>query len=154
MGKRGPAPIPTNVRILRGDRPGRINRNEPQPRLGVPECPAWLDADAQRVWEYTVGELRAMRLATPADRDVLAAYCVMVVQFERATRLVTTAGLLIRGVKGPGQVVKNPAAQLQRDAAMLLVRLAGEFGLSPRARAEIGNVEPDVSEEELARLLS
>lgn len=151
MGKRGPAPYPTNLRILHGDRPSRINTNEPVPRAGLPECPPWLDDDAKAVWAYVIGELQAMNLVTPADRDALAAYCTFVVQFERATRIVNKAGLLIKGRKDAA--VKNPAAQLQRDAAQMMHRLGGEFGMSPRARSEI-TVAPDVSEDELARLLS
>lgn len=149
--KPGPKPKPTNLRILHGDRPDRINTNEPRPRDGVPSCPSWLDDDAKRVWRYTIEELKAMKLVTRADRDALAAYCTFVVQFERATRLVNTAGALIKGRKDG--VVKNPAAQIQRDAALMMNRYASEFGLSPRSRSEI-TVKPDVSEDELARLLS
>ena len=151
MGKRGPAPKPTNLRILHGDKPSRINRNEPIPRDALPTCPSWLDEDAKKVWRYTIAELKAMKLATRADRDALAAYCTFVVQFERMTRLVNTTGALIKGRKDG--VVKNPAAQLQRDAAMMMAKYAAEFGLTPRARAEI-TVAPDVSEDELQRLLS
>jgi len=151
MGKRGPAGKPTNLRILHGDRPDRINQNEPQPREGIPSCPPWLDADARKVWRYTIAELKAMKLVTRADRDALAAYCTFVVQFERMTRLVNTTGGLIKGRKDG--VVKNPAAQLQRDAAQMMAKYAAEFGLTPRARSEI-TVTPDVSEDELHRLLS
>lgn len=151
MGKRGPAPKPTNLRILHGDRADRINRNEPKPTDAAPECPPWLDDDARKVWDYTLAELTVMKLATRADRDALAAYCTFVVQFERMTRLVNTTGGIIKGRKDG--VVKNPAAQLQRDAAQMMAKFAAEFGLTPRARAEI-TVKPDVSEDELERLLS
>jgi P27 family predicted phage terminase small subunit len=151
VGKRGPAPKPTNLRILHGDRADRINRNEPKPSDALPVCPPWLDDDARKVWDYTLTELKTMRLATRADRDALAAYCTFVVQFERMTRLVNTTGALIKGRKDG--VVKNPAAQLQRDAAQMMARYAAEFGLTPRARAEI-TVTPDKSEDELERLLS
>lgn len=151
MGRRGPAPKPTNLRILHGDRPDRINRAEPTPRPGIPQCPAWLDDDAKRVWRFTIDELKAMGLVTRADRDALAAYCTFVVQFERATRLVNTAGALIKGRRD--SVVTNPAARVQRDAASMMAKYAAEFGLTPRARSEI-KVQPDVSEDELVRLLS
>jgi P27 family predicted phage terminase small subunit len=151
MGKRGPAPKPTALRILHGDREDRINRQEPTPRPGTPQCPPWLDADARRVWDYTLAELEGMGLATPADRDALAAYCVFVVQFERATKLVDTAGSIIRG-RG-GSAVSNPASRVQRDAAQMMSRYAAEFGLTPRARAEI-KLPPAASEDDLSRLLS
>lgn len=152
MGRRGPAPKPTNLRILHGDREDRINRDEPKPRPGVPQCPPWLDDDAKRIWRYTIDELKAMGLVTRADRDALAAYCTFVVSFERATRLVNIAGALIKGQRGEA-IVKNPASAVQRDSARMMAKYAAEFGLTPRARAEI-RVQPDASEDELARLLS
>jgi len=151
MGKRGPAPRPTNLRILHGDKPSRINYNEPKPRDGIPNAPSYMDEDAKRVWRYTLEQLRPTGMVTKADRDMLAAYCVAVVQFERATRLVQQAGVLIKGRKDG--VVKNPAAQIQRDAFQMMKQASAEFGLTPRARAEI-KVDPDVSEDELQRLLS
>jgi P27 family predicted phage terminase small subunit len=152
MGKRGPAPKPTNLRILHGEKPYRINKNEPQPREGIPDPPDWMEPDARAVWDYTVPELTAMRLITPADRDALAAYCQWTVQFHRATRVVNATGLLIKNRERDG-IVKNPAAQLQRDAGTMMAKYAAEFGLTPRARAEI-TLTPDVSEDELSRLLS
>ena len=39
MGRRGPAPTPTKLKLLRGEtRPSRINRAEPKPG-GVPRMP-------------------------------------------------------------------------------------------------------------------
>jgi hypothetical protein len=35
MGKRGPAPKPTNLRVLHGEKPYRINQAEPKPRSSL-----------------------------------------------------------------------------------------------------------------------
>jgi hypothetical protein len=35
MGKRGAAPKPTNLRVIHGKKPYRINRSEPKPRCSL-----------------------------------------------------------------------------------------------------------------------
>src|SRR5437660_1164931 len=51
MGRRGPAPTPTRLRVLRGEtRPSQVNRAEPEPLAGQPVAPADLDPDAREVW--------------------------------------------------------------------------------------------------------
>jgi len=134
MGKRGPAPKPTNLRILHGDRKDRINMNEPMPRRVLPEPPIDMTDDAREVWIYTIQELKPMQIATSADRDALAAYCEAVSLHRRATRLLAQSEILIKGQKG--NVVRNPAVQMQRDAASTMKAYAAEFGLTPRARSE------------------
>lgn len=134
MGMRGPAPKPTALRKVHGDRKDRINTREPQPRQALPEPPMDMTADGREVWIYTINELGPMKIATAADRDALAAYCEAVSLHRRATRLLADSDLLIEGQRG--NLVRNPAVQMQRDAAATMKSFAAEFGLTPRARAE------------------
>ncbi|MEV2277858.1 phage terminase small subunit P27 family [Nocardiopsis sp. NPDC049922] len=136
MGKRGPRPTPTNVRLLRGDRRDRVNTDEPMPADGLPECPDDASPEVREVWDYTVDQLAAMGTATPADRDALRAYCEAVVTHRKACALLAKSGILIRSAKG-GALVRNPVVQVQRDAAATLRGFAQEFGLTPSARSEI-----------------
>ncbi len=140
MGKRGPQPKPTNLRLLHGDRKDRINTDEPQPRAGLPECPDGVDPQVRTIWDYTLGELAAMRLATPADRDSLLAYCEAVVLHRKASALIAKSSVLIKGLHGG--LVRNPAVQVQRDAAAVMRAFAQEFGLSPAARSQIRMAAP------------
>ena len=57
MGRRGPAPTPTKVKMVRGEtRPGRLTLHEPLPSPDVPEIPADMDAEAKIVvHSLTVG---------------------------------------------------------------------------------------------------
>lgn len=150
MGKRGPAPRPTAVKKLHGVRRSRINENEPQPRQVLPEPPIDMTDDAREVWIYTIGELGPMKIATSADRDALAAYCEAVSMHRRATRLLAKSEILIKGQKG--NVVRNPAVQMQRDAASTMKAFAAEFGLTPRARAEFSTPD-DGGDDDLENLL-
>lgn len=134
MGKRGPAPKPTNVRLLHGDRKDRINTAEPVAPEGLPSCP--VDTPAVRaVWDYTVDVLSRMSLATPADRDALLAFCEAVVMHRRASQKLAAEEIVVPGLHGG--MVRNPLVQIQRDQAMLIRVLGQQFGLTPSARSSI-----------------
>ena len=152
MGARGPAPKPTQLKLLHGEtRPSRVNLNEPSPRAELPEPPEWLVGEALRVWRYTLGELRHMRVVTAADRDALAVYCQAVAHYAEAAAAVSEQGMLITGKDG--YTVRNPAMQFVRDQAVLVKAMAGQFGLTPSARVGLTAGEaPDATGAE--RLLS
>jgi len=136
MGKRGPAPLPTHLKIVRGTaRPDRINKKEPKAKTGTPRCPEWLSDEAKVVWKRTVAQLKQMGTLSVADVDLIAAYCNAVVTYQKATDLVDKSGVLIKGRRDG--VVTNPAVRIQRDAATLIRQLGAEFGLSPSSRTRI-----------------
>jgi len=135
MGKRGPAPKPTTLRLLHGDRKDRTNLDEPKPEPGDPVCPPHVTPEVREIWDYTLGHLIAMGVATGADRDALLCYCEAVAGHRAASALLAGSSVLVEGVHG-GQI-RNPAVQIQRDAAAVIRAFAREFGLTPSARSEI-----------------
>lgn len=135
MGKRGVAPAPTGLRLVKGERKSRINTDEPQPREGLPLCPLEASDEVRAVWDYTLDQLDYMKIVTPADRDALYVYCEAVVMHRIATHMLRYEGLVATG--GNGSVMKHPAHQIQRDAATLIRAFAQEFGLTPSARSTI-----------------
>lgn len=132
--------MPTHLRVVRGTRPDRINKNEPKPKKTKPRCPAWLSDEAKVVWRRTVKQLELMELLFEADQDIIVAYSNAVVNYQRATELVDRSGVLIKGRRDG--VVTNPAVRVQRDAAQLIRQLAGELGLTPSSRTRL-SVEND-----------
>lgn len=150
MGRRGPAPKPTRLRILHGDEERTINRNEPQPVEGRPDPPADLDDTSRAVWDYIVGELDAMGLANRPDRDQLYAYCEAVSLHAKAVRMVHAAGPLIKDKDG--YVRLNPAVRVQHQSARTMLLYAREFGLTPAARVHL--TAQQVAEDHAERLLS
>ena len=68
------------------------------------------------------------------DVDVLAVFCDLLVQLERAKQMLEP-GLLLE--PRPKQLVTNPAWRIYRDAAVLVRAYAAEFGLTPSARSVI-----------------
>ncbi|WP_103353619.1 phage terminase small subunit P27 family [Amycolatopsis sp. CA-128772] len=146
MARPGRAPKPTALKLLDGTRADRINQHEPLPRGLPPAAPAGLADDVRDVWDYTVRELDSMGIAFAADRDALVCYCEAVVTHRRASELLAVSDVLVTGLHG-GQV-RNPALQVQRDAAAVVRGYAQEFGLTPSARTRIEHrAGPDGSEE-------
>jgi P27 family predicted phage terminase small subunit len=136
MGKRGPAPKPTRLRLLHGDQPCRTNYNEPAARPGTPEPPQELTKGGLAVWREVAQEVEHMGLLTLADRDLFAAFCELAARFREATALLGRSSIVMKTPDGKG-IQPNPLVRMQREAAESMKRLAGEFGLTPRARAEI-----------------
>jgi P27 family predicted phage terminase small subunit len=129
--------LPTNVRLLHGDPPHRINRDEPKPRAAEPECPVEASPAVKEIWDYVLAELRAMKLVTAIDRDALFAFCMAVHVHREASAVLVQTKILVRSNRSPRLLVRNPALQVLRDSAMVMARYAGEFGMTPSARSGI-----------------
>jgi P27 family predicted phage terminase small subunit len=135
MGRRGPAPKPTALRLVDGVRKSRLNESEPIPSGLLPECPAGVSAPVREIWDYTVRELVTMGTAYAADRDSLLCYCEAVVTHRKTCALLAKSDVLVKGALG--NPVRNPLLAVQRDAASVIRAFAQEFGLTPSARTRI-----------------
>ena len=114
----GPIPIPTALKRLHGTRKDRINDDEPDVGADEPELPYLATQEVCDIWEFTLTQLRRMKLAAQVDRDILFGYCQAVYIHRQASKAIEDEGILIPGQLGP--LVKHPALQVQRDAASLM----------------------------------
>ena len=155
MGRRGPAPMPTKLRLLRGEtRPSQINRHEPEPLPGGPVMPDDVSPEAQAVWERVLREVGPTGVIRGADSDVFALYCEAVVRYRQAEALLRQTGPLVVDRHHGGSPVKSPLHQIVRDNAVLVRALAGELGLTPAARVglrDAGDAAPVASTLEALR---
>lgn len=129
------APMPTNVRLLRGERKDRINLNEPKPIDADLTCPDGVTDAVREIWDYTVYHLKGMSLDKAIDRDSLLCYCEAVALHRWSSRLVHEQGLVIPGDRGG--LIRNPAVSIQKDAANIVRQLGHEFGFTPSGRGGI-----------------
>ena len=144
MGKRGPAPKPTGLRVLHGDRKDRINTDEPQPDAAEVRPPTWLSDDAREVWEAFADDLEAKRVLTAWDTEAFAAWCDAVVRRRDAADHIAEEGAVVEmpvfnknGDLTGTRRGKNPWL-LALDAADAQVRAYGaRFGLTPSDRAQL-----------------
>src|SRR5437899_967664 len=138
MGKRGPAPAPTALKLVRGTRSDRVNSDEPLPGSGEVVCPDWLDGDGRGGGDRLAPDLVAKGVLTAWDVDTFADLCALVVLnrsaladlAERGTRIVSPVKELRDG-SVVYATVKNPNWQVARESAALLVTVGGRFGLNP-----------------------
>lgn len=151
MGKRGPQPKPTALKLLEGTRKSRINDAEPiPPATGIPEPPEWLGELGMETWRKLAPGLHARGVLTEWDLDAFAVLCQAVASHRQASELLNRSSVLIQGDRG---LVKNPALQIARDSAQVIRAFAQEFGLTPSARSGL-RVEEVTDDSELRRLLS
>lgn len=140
MGRRGPKPAPTALKILRGERADRINGQEPAPPAGPVSAPEWLQGDGLVAWNQIAPQLLATGVLTVVDADALARYCALLVQWRKHLGIVERGGdvLVIRDEAGKVRYTQvAPSASLVNKYGAALLRLEAEFGMTPAARSSI-----------------
>ena len=151
MGRRGPSPKPTALKLLQGN-PGKrpLNEREPKPRKDMPRCPAWLSSEAKKVWRRLVPELRAMRVLTIVDGDALAAYCQTFARWRAAEEYLARHGD-VYPIRDEARRIKCmqqfPQVAIARSLLQILRAYQQEFGLTPSSRTGIRAAEPAVEDE-------
>ena len=148
MGRRGPAPLPTAEKILRGVRPGRINLAEPLPRQRPPRIPPHLSPEARVVWRAVLRESAPGQIVA-ADGLLLEQLSEAVVALRecRVRYRRTTAGLA--RARGDGRrddaVIVHPVLRPLRFWSDEVLRLSRELGLcrppGPRSTSRVRPAE-------------
>ncbi len=153
MGKRGPAPKPTKLRILEGNPSKRpLNAAEPEPLAGEPRMPSDLDRFGRRVWRWAVTQLGAMQLLTQADAEALTDLCRVASVERRAWEAVKAKDLTFKTLAG--YIQQRPEVGVLLKSVQIKRTLLGEFGLTPASRSRIempGQQETDELMEFLKR---
>lgn len=150
MGKRGPPPLPREVKASRGtleksrEPQGRVAEYEaytspPEP----PEC--IVGTGAEEVWDRTTLQMVEEGSLKPPDLPTLMSYCIAVENVISAQEQLR-GRLTIPGAMG-GEV-KNPAATILGQAQSALNQTASLLGLNPssRGRVDLGSTIPKPSE--------
>lgn len=145
--KRGPAPTPSNLVLLRND-PGKrgVNHEEPKPIIGA-SCPHWLSSTARKEWRYIYPELKRLKLMTRLDREQLAIYCDAFATILRMDDILKKHEEKNQGqglgpfVKTPsGYMQQHPALSVKNQAIQRMMNVAAEFGMTPAARTRLKTV--------------
>jgi P27 family predicted phage terminase small subunit len=149
MGRRGPRPTPTALKVLRGN-PGKrpLNRREPRPQLEGVRCPSTLTGRARKEWRRLAPELVRQGVLTVADRGVFETYCRLTQEVEEYQDLVVRVGTEASHRLGYASHLMKLRTQLRLHAA--------ELGLSPSSRSSVVAVPPplQVPGDGFARLMA
>lgn len=138
---RGRKPVPTQLKILRGN-PGcrPLPTNEPKPRRVLPRPPKHLNERARRIWRSTAKELYVAGLLTTIDVHHLATYCSTYAEQLEAEENVKKTGMVIKTLNG--NFIQNPYLGIVHRCIDILNKMRADFGMTPSARARI-KVDPD-----------
>lgn len=143
MGRRGPPPKPTALKLVAGN-PGKkpLPKNEAKPKIELPTQPRHLSAAAREEWDRLAPVLMRLGLLTRLDRAAFAAYCQAWGRYVEAEEMLSKASAL--AFTASGYPIINPWATISKQAVEQMTRLLGEFGLTPAARTRIntGYQEP------------
>jgi len=160
MGQRGPAALPANVHLLRGNPSKKAQSSlvdEFRPEVEIPDFPSWIWPEAKKEWKRVSVELERYGLISKLDRAALVLYCQAWAKMVWAERMLTRAmkaaeearakaeeaGLEYTG--GDGLMVKTANGNFTyshhwvvgRHAAAEVKRYLDLFGLSPSARTRV-----------------
>lgn len=135
MGKRGPAPAPTHLKVLSGVKESRINRDEPLPSdEDEVKAPAWLTGEALEVWDYYAVDLADKGCLTMWDVDTFAIFCKAVAVYRDCARKL---GDQYTDRGAAGGVIKSPYHQIMRDCDQTIAKFSSRFGFTPGDRADL-----------------
>ncbi len=128
--------VPTALKILRGN-PGhqKLNAHEPKPEVILPEAPEELSDDAQRIWQEYGAQLAMLGVMSRIDGATFATFCQTYARWLECNTYLRDAPLLVDRPGGGLEI--NPALKVLDQLQSQLLKVAGEFGLSPSSRAKI-----------------
>ena len=141
MGKRGPRPQPTALKVARGN-PGKrkINRREPKPSRDIGDIPEWLDPGGRECWAEVVPQLDALGVLTRIDRQALIAYCDTWSRYKAAVDFIRKHGEVIPVLGEDGKLKymhQVPQVAIAAKLQAIILRYQQEFGLTPSSRGGI-----------------
>lgn len=146
MGKRGPRPTPTQLKVLRGN-PGcrPLNRNEPAPPVTGIAMPAYLGPVAAARWAELLPMLQAVKVMTQADVEALARYCDTYEWWLAVRAKLKADGDTYPILNDKGDVkyvAQRPEVSIAHKLAVQMRQLEQDFGLNPSARTSLHVEEP------------
>ena len=132
----GRRPKPSRVKEIEGNAGKRpVNKNEPRPRLAIPDCPDHLDELAKQEWNRIAPELFRLGLLTNIDRAGIAAYCQSWSRWVDAENNLKKFGTVIKTPKG--YPIQNPYLSIANAAVDQMRKFEIEFGMTPSSRSRI-----------------
>lgn len=142
MGKRGPRPTPTALKLIKGERKDRINFDEPKPTPGRPTMPSWLPLEAKKLWRQIAPELERMGVLTKADGLALEGLVSVTDLIRRVEAQIREDGVAVSDDKhtdadGRPAKRKHPLFPTLVSLRQLQLAYLKEFGGTPSARSSL-----------------
>lgn len=144
MGKRGPAPAPTSLKLVKGTRKDRVNTDEPQPDPTEVVPPSWMSREAKAVWKQYAPDLERQGVLKAWDVEHFAMWCDMAVKRRHASAELDRQGAVVEvpvlskdGVLVGHKLVRNPNSLILKSLDDSMARYGARFGLTPSDRSQL-----------------
>ena len=139
MGRRGPRPTPTTLKLLRGN-PSKENLKarqavEPKPADATLDAPELLAGQALAMWNRRAPQLLGLGVFSIVDRETLARYCLLYDLFLETYIQVKADGATSSSAAGTKK--SNPDVAALRGYAADLLAIEREFGMTPSSRSSL-----------------
>lgn len=134
----GPSPTPTKLKILKGVRPARINKNEPKARSHSGTLPpgwgAWMSDGAKRFWRHYAPMLSRLGVMTEADLPALRVLAELWSRWITTTNVLNKKGLIYEA----GKLDRvRPEVKLADQLETQMLRYLQHFGMTASSRGNI-----------------
>jgi P27 family predicted phage terminase small subunit len=131
----GRKPVPTALKIVRGNPGGRpLPVNEPTPQ-GDAQMPEWLSPAAAKHWPMVAKQLRDAGVLTSLDSAALALYCEAFSRWMHANEQIAKFGPVVKAPSG--FPVQSPFLAITNKAHEQMTKLLIEFGMTPSSRSRV-----------------
>lgn len=145
MGRRGPAPKPARLKLLRGNPGKRSLKEGPKARPVRPNCPSWLPAEAKAEWRRLAPQLERLGLLTQLDRAAFACFCVSYAHWRQCQQVIAEQSAMY--VTASGRLRERPEVAMAKQFGRLMRDFAVELGLTPNSRSRFSLPSP-ISDED------
>ena len=148
---KGPAPEPTRLKILKGVRPCRINKNEPKPRTVSARIPSgWekqMSTNAKIFWRRHAPRLVKLGLLTEIDLDTFRILCEIYNRWRECASAIKKHGMIYENPES--EVLKfRPEVGIIDKLEKTMLSYLQQFGMSPSSRGGISVEIPIGNEDE------
>lgn len=130
---------PTNLLEFSGafkKNPKRREERKYEPKLakGIGAPPDFLDAFGEEEWRRVTPDLESAGVTSRVEATALGAYCQAVSRLRKAEAEIFRDGITIMA---DGGLKKHPAVTIAEKAALIMAKLASEFGMTPASRSKV-----------------
>jgi P27 family predicted phage terminase small subunit len=106
----------------------------PAELVGMPARPKYLDRRAHHTWDRVTKILAEAGMLSVLDGDVLATYCIAVLDLADARKAIKMHGAILQPTARGAMARVNPAFAIQRDAIKAIRAVSLMFGMDPYSR--------------------
>ena len=138
-GKGGRPHKPTHLKLVTGtQRPGRRNKHEPKPGLGLPPAAKWMSPRGREIYGRLAAMFEANRVGTTDDGWSLELIADAMDLYQEVRAYLAVNGTAYDSETENGTIRRpNPEFAQAKELRNFIFTALGAFGANPSARAKV-----------------